>query len=164
MKKTILMLLFAVVSLGASAQFEGGTIYTNTSLTGLGIGYDTGSKFNLGLDATGGYFVDDCVMLYGKVGYKHVGQPKGVPSTNALKLGAGARYYFSQNGIFMSGGLQYEYRGKDMHYVQLCPEVGYCFYLNHYVSVEPAIFADFCLNKFSEATNFGLKVGFGFYF
>lgn len=160
MKKMLLALLFAVVSLGASAQFEGGTMYANTSLTGFGIGYDTGTKFNFGLNAMGGYFVDDCIMVYGKLGYKY----QGGPDQHNLQLGAGARYYFSQNGIFMGGGLQYEHRLAHQDYIQLCPEVGYCFYLNHYVSIEPAVYADFCLNKFSEATSFGLKIGVGFYF
>lgn len=43
-------------------------------------------------------------------------------------------------------------------------EIGYTFYLNHYLAIEPAIYSKMSLNHFSEGTEFGLKIGFGFYF
>lgn len=43
-------------------------------------------------------------------------------------------------------------------------EIGYTFYLNHYLAVEPAIYTKMSLNHFSEGTEFGLKIGLGFYF
>ncbi len=133
MKKSFLALLFAVVSLSASAQFERYTSYLNTSLTGLDLSYSKDQKVTFGLQATGGYFFEDSWMVYGRLGYLNM-------------------------------GLQFEHREPKFNYVQLTPEVGYCFYLNHFVSIEPAVYYDLCLNKFSDGSTVGLKVGFGFYF
>ena len=129
MKKIFFALLFAVVSMSASAQFERYTSYLNTSLTGLNLSYSKDQKV-----------------------------------TFNVKMGVGARYYIVQNGLYLNMGLQYEHREPKFNYVQLTPEVGYCFYLNHYVSIEPAVYYDLCLNKFSEGSTVGLKLGFGFYF
>ena len=43
-------------------------------------------------------------------------------------------------------------------------EIGYTFYLNHYLAIEPAIYSKMSLNHFSDGTEFGLKIGLGFYF
>ena len=159
MKKFFFALLFAVVSMSASAQFERYTSYLNTSLTGLNLSYSKDQKVTFGLQATGGYFFEDAWMVYGRFGYEH--QYKSIDN---VKMGVGARYYIVQNGLYLNMGLQYEHREPKFNYVQLTPEVGYCFYLNHYVSIEPAVYYDLCLNKFSEGSTVGLKLGFGFYF
>lgn len=160
MKKVILSLFFAVVSMGAFAQFEQGTKYANLSLTGFGMNYSKAGGFNLGLDATGGYFVADSWMVLGQFGWSHM------DGDNVFGLGAGARYYMVQNGLFFGGGLKYNHVGPDFKTDNffLTPEVGYCFYLNQYVSVEPSIYCDMCLNHFKDFTKIGLKIGFGFYF
>ena len=155
----ILGLLMAITTLSAKAQFEQGTTYLNTSLTGLNMSYGKATKFSFGLDATGGYFLEDGWMVYGRFGYNHPG-----PDANTAKVGVGGRYYIEQNGLYLNLGLQYERAFGDQNFFQLTPEIGYCFYLNHYVSVEPAVYYDLCLNKFSEGSKVGLKVGFGFYF
>ena len=159
MKKSLLTLLLAVVSLSASAQFEKFTSYLNTSLTGLDLSYGKDQKLRFGMQATGGYFVADGWMVYGRFGYEH--KYRGLDD---VKLGAGMRYYIVENGLYMNMGLQYEHLEPNFNYVQLTPEVGYCFYLNHYVSIEPAVYYDLCLNKFSDGSKVGLKLGFGFYF
>jgi hypothetical protein len=41
--------------------------------------------------------------------------------------------------------------------------VGYTFYLNDKVSIEPAVYADFGMNDFRNGTNAGLKIAFGLY-
>ena len=68
MKKIILSLLLAAVSLGASAQFEQGTKYVGASLTGLGFGYSKSTDFYIGMKANAGYFVSDGWMLLGEFG------------------------------------------------------------------------------------------------
>ena len=57
----------------------------------------------------------------------------------------------------------YNYYGN-RNYVHLTPEVGYCFYVNNYLSIEPSVYCNLCLNRFSEGTEIGLKLGMGFYF
>lgn len=158
MKKTILALLLAVVSLGASAQFTKGTKYADVAISGLGLGYSENTKFFLGLEAAGGYFVADNWMVKATTGYNLQNK------CSAFKLGAGFRYYFKSNGIFMGTGLQYQYLTDNQNFVHLTPEVGYCFYVNHYLAIEPSVYYDVCLNEFKNGSKVGLKIGAAFYF
>lgn len=195
MKKTCLLaLLMAMVSMGASAQFEKKTKYLNASLTGLDLNYSKDSRFHLGFEATGGYFVEECWMPYARVGFNH--QALKGPDVNSLEIGAGTRYYFKRTGVYLSGGLLYGfdsqpteprnpvsvtttdasgattiyYYGEPVAYthksnnLSLALEAGYCFYLNHYMSIEPAVYYNMCLNDFSDGSRVGLKLGLGFYF
>lgn len=162
MRKSLLLLFLAAISMSSYAQFEKGTKYVGASLTGLNISYGTGEKFGLGLAATGGYFIEDSWMLLGRVGYDHKWQDG--PDFNEATVGIGARYYFKSNGIFLGAGMQYKHAAIDADYLQLPVEAGYCFYLNQHVSIEPAIYFEPCLNKFSDGTRVGFKIGLGFYF
>lgn len=164
MKKSFLLLLFAIVSMSSFAQFEKGTKYVGASLTGLNISYSTGEKFGLGLAANGGYFFADSWMATCMLEYNHQWMPAPANDINAVAIGAGARYYFQCNGIFLGAGLQYRHAGRDADYLQVPLEVGYCYYLNQHVSIEPAIYFEPCLNKFSDGTKVGLKIGLGYYF
>lgn len=160
MKKIFFALLLAAVSLGASAQFEKGTKYVSASLSGLEMSWHKDGGFQLGLDAVGGYFIADNWMLLGQFGWLHR------PHFDALDLGAGARYYMSRNGLFFGGGLKYQHSKSSFKTDNffITPEVGYCFYLNDHVSIEPAVYCDMCLNHFKDFTKIGLKIGFGYYF
>lgn len=156
MKKILSLMFLLVLTLGAKAQFEKGTHFANASLTGLGIGFDKG-EFSMGISAGYGYFISDCRMVGGEVGYRHHG------GLNTFVLKPSFRYSFVQNGLNVGGGLQYEHAGYKQNYVQLCPQVGYTFFLSKNVSLEPAVYADFCLNDFSNGTSAGLKIGIGLY-
>lgn len=193
LRKVLTMLLIAVSSMHASAQFEKYTSYLNTSLTGLGLSYSKDSRFKMGVQATGGYFVEDCWMLYGRFGFEHQGARGVMKNRNDLQIGVGGRYYIEQNGIFLGVGLAYQHATNvtfsqhesifgrttengpvekrtvynyygNRNYVHLTPEVGYCFYVNNYLSIEPSVYCNLCLNRFSEGTEIGLKFGMGFYF
>lgn len=164
-KKCFLALLLAVISLGAKAQFEQGTGYLNTSLTGLDLNYSKIGDFRMGVEAKGGYFVADSWMLYGNTAYNH--QSLSGPDINSFNLGAGIRYYFYRTGVFLSGGLMYELEknaANKLHNVNFAAEAGYCFYVNHYLSIEPSIYYNLCMNHFSDGSKIGLKLGLGFYF
>lgn len=191
LRKVLTMLLIAVSSMQASAQFEKYTSYLNTSLTGLGLSYSKDSRFKMGVQATGGYFVEDCWMVYGRFGFEHQGARGVMKNRNDLQIGVGGRYYIEQNGIFLGVGLAYQHATNvtfsqhesiiggttengpvrtvynyygNRNYVHLTPEVGYCFYVNNYLSIEPSVYCNLCLNRFSEGTEIGLKLGMGFYF
>ncbi|MBO7120142.1 MAG: outer membrane beta-barrel protein [Bacteroidaceae bacterium] len=160
MKKIILSLLLAVVSTGAFAQFEKGTKYVGANLqgTGLGMGYSKSTDFFIGLQANAGYFIADSWMLLGEFGWNHQN------GNSSVGLGAGARYYMKQNGLYFAGLLKYKHIPSNINNVYLSPEVGYCFYLNDHISIEPAVYVDMCLNHFKDFTQVGLKIGFGYYF
>ncbi len=162
-KKGLAVALLAMTSLGASAQFTKHTSYLNTSLTGLNLSYGKDQKVTFGMQATGGYFLEDGWMIYGRLGYDHQ-FVKDAPDVNNVKVGVGGRYYIVQNGLYLNLGMQFEHRAPNFNYLQMTPEVGYCFYVNQFLSIEPAVYSDICLNKFSDGSTVGLKIGLGFYF
>ncbi len=145
-----------VMTLGASAQFEKGTHYAGANLTELGVGCKHGS-FAFGLSGDYGYYIADNWMIGGTVGYTYEGKSHGV------QLKPYFRYTFDKIGLNLGGGLQYEHVGTKRDYVQLCPQVGYTFFINGKVSIEPAVYADFCMNDFKKGTSAGLKIGIGLY-
>ena len=155
MKKILLFLLVSVMTLGANAQFEKGTHYVNASVSGFGIGFSNGN-FNMGLTGEYGYFVKQGWMLGGSVGVKYNG-------TGSFQLKPSFRYSFVENGLNLGCGVQFEHAGKDANYIQLCPQVGYTFFLNKNISIEPALYADFALSDFKNGTSAGLKIGIGLY-
>lgn len=183
MKKMILGLLLAITTLSAKAQFEQGTSYLNTSLSGLDLSFQK-HQFNFGLDVKGGYFFEDAWMVYGQMEYDFTNIKGRYNDANQVALGAGLRYYIEQNGLFLNLGLKYGHTSswglgtgigetglpylRGVHNSQnnifLTPELGYCFYLNHYLSVEPSVYYEMSLNHFSSGSKVGLRVGFGFYF
>lgn len=152
------MLLLLVATVSAHAQFQKGTKYVGASLSGLGLSYSSNERFRLGLDADAGLFVADCVLLKGNVGYEHTRQMDDV------RIGAGARYYFSQNGVYMGAGLEYNHFTKSNNDLMVPVEVGYAFYLNHFLTIEPAVYYKMSIHDFSGNSTVGARVGFGFYF
>ncbi|MCR5433262.1 MAG: hypothetical protein K6F20_02570 [Bacteroidaceae bacterium] len=162
MRKYLMALVLGLVSLSASAQFECGKKYANMSLTGLDMSYMKGSEFHFGLAGQGGYFVAQDWMVGGKLGYDYVGGA----SSHMFDLGANVRYYFEASGIYLDGGLLYQHQnfGAKQNWLSIVPEVGYCFFLNEHVTIEPAIYCNLCLNEFENGSKVGFKIGFGFYF
>ena len=165
MKKIILALLLAVSCLNASAQFTKGTKFANISLSGFDLSYMK-DHFNIGLGTKVGYFLEDAWMVYGQLDYGFQNVKGDGNDSNNLAIGLGGRYYIHQNGLYLNFGLKFDhaFRGVANNNIYLTPEVGYCFYLNHYLSIEPALYYDMSLNHFSDGSKVGIRVGFGFYF
>lgn len=158
MRKIIFSFLLLLSAVTAKAQFEKGTTYLSASASGLGLSYSANEKFTMGFQVNGGYFVEQSWMLYGTMGYDHTRY------TDDVSIGAGARYYFTQNGVYMGLGLQYSHATKSINNLQLCPEVGYAFFVNRFITIEPAVYYHMSLNDFSDGSKVGLKLGLGFYF
>ena len=53
---------------------------------------------------------------------------------------------------------------KNFNDFQITPEVGYCYFLNKTVTLEPSIYYDMSLSSFSKKSKLGLRVGIGLYF
>ena len=158
MKKAILAMLLCVATLGAKAQFEAGTKYVGASLSGLGLSYGSNQRLNIGLQATAGYFIFDSWLLKANVGYTHT------RATDDVSLGLGARYYFTQNGIFAGAGAEYIHATPSSNDIAIPVEIGYAFYLNRYITFEPSVYYKMSLNDFSGGSKVGLNIGLGFYF
>lgn len=165
MKKMILTVLCALMfSITGNAQtpdrlpFAKDKFYTAASLSGLGLTYTKSEDWHLGLNAKCGYLFEDNWMVTANAGYDwfKVGY-------NTFTAGAGLRYYIEQNGLFLGAGANYvhHYEFDDfMPTVQL----GYTFFLNRTVTLEPEIYYNQSLKDHSLYSGVGFRIGFGIYF
>ena len=158
MKKILLIMCLLLGTLTANAQFAKGTKYVSASLSGLGLSYSSNQKFRLGVDATAGYFMADCLMLKGNVTYDHTKE------IDDISVGAGLRYYFDQCGVFMGAGADYVHYTPSDNDVQIPVEVGYAFFVNRFITIEPSLYYNMSLDSFSQKSTVGVRIGLGFYF
>lgn len=160
MKKILLTMVLALTMItSASAQFEQGKKYVGASLTGLNLSFSDLKDFAFGVDANAGYFIERDIMVIGTAG---IDFSNG--ELNQFEVGAKGRYYIEQNGLFLAAGLKYRHAFKNINDLQITPEVGYCYFLNQYITVEPSVYFDVSLTDFSHKSEFGLKCGIGIYF
>ena len=159
MKKILSLLLVFMTSMtSAHAQFERGVKYVGASASGLGFSYSSNEKFRLGLDAHAGYFVADCLMLNATAGYEHK------RNLDDVRIGAGARYYFDQCGIYLGAGAEYNHFTKKNNALMIPLSVGYAFFLNQFITLEPSLYYKMSLHDFGGNSTFGASIGLGVYF
>ena len=158
-KKLLAMVVALFAAVTANAQFEEGKVYVGGSLTSFNMKYTGSEKFSIGTQAQAGYFVADDLMLLGQFNYDHSGKKE---IADKFSVGVGGRYYIEQNGIYLGVNCKYVHAGG---YDDFMPgvEVGYAFFLNGTVTVEPAIYYDQSFKNHSDFSTVGLKVGVGIY-
>lgn len=160
MKKYILATMLFMFSFTASfAQFEEGKIYLGTSFDGAGLSYSETTKLTIGVGANAGYMFMRDWLAIGEAGFNYSNK-----DLQELYVGAKCRYFIEQNGLFLQGGVKYLHRVGGYNDLQLTPEVGYCFFLNKNLTVEPSVYYDMSLSDFSDKSRFGIKIGLGLYF
>lgn len=162
MKKFFASLVLLLVTLGAQAQFEKNVWYVNASLTGLDLSHSKSEGTNFGFALSGGAFIEDNVALLLNFKGQYVEH-----GTDETSLGAQARYYFSSCGVYGGLGLSYKHLENGNHQkdlVCLTPELGYAFFLNRHLTIEPAVYYDMSFKDSSDYSKLGFKIGFGFYF
>ena len=155
MKKIALFVVALVMSVAANAQFEQGKGYIGASMSGIDISNQT-KEFHLGLNAQLGYMFQNNLMALGTLGWDHWDK-----SGDSFVLGAGARYYIEQNGLYLGGSLKYKHAEQ---YDDLLPgvQLGYAFFLGRTVTLEPELYFDMSTKKF-DYTCYGVRVGIGIY-
>lgn len=155
------MLLVAamVVSLCASAQFQEGKGYLGASLTGLDLHYNGQDGFNVGIEGKAGYFPWDNIMALASFDAVHDGS-KTV--ADHITVGVGGRYYITQNGLYLGAGVKLLHANHSYNDLMPGAEVGYAFFINRSVTIEPALYYDQSFKK-SDYSTVGLKVGLGIY-
>ncbi|MBP5388433.1 MAG: outer membrane beta-barrel protein [Prevotella sp.] len=159
-KKLSFLLLALAMTLTASAQFEQGKKYISASFSGLDFSYNGTSDLNVGFQAKGGYLLDDNLMLLGSIGYNHIGDDI---TPDRFSVGAEGRYYIIQNGIYLGAGATYKHGSNDYNDIMPTVEIGYAFFINRTVTIEPAIYYEQSLNDHSKYSNVGLRIGLGIY-
>lgn len=155
MKKIALFVVALVMSVTANAQFEQGKGYLGASLSGLDISSQQ-KQFHLGLNAKAGYLFMDNLMALGELGWEH-----WQSDADKFTIGAAARYYIIQNGLYLGAGLKYKH-ATDYNDVLPGIHAGYAFFLSRTVTLEPELYFDIS-TKGSDYMCYGLRVGVGIY-
>lgn len=160
MKRFAMLLAGMLVAVVGYAQFEKGKWYVGASVSGLDISYSGSEEFNIGLDAKGGCLLADDWMLLGQVGWQHSGLD-GV-SDNVM-LGIGGRYYIIQNGLYLGVNAKLVHANRNYNDFMPGLEVGYAFFLNKTVTIEPSVYYDQSFKNHSDYSKIGFKIGIGVY-
>jgi len=160
MKKRILFLLTALtLSMASFAQFEQGKTYINGNISGLNAKFNGSDKWKIDLGFRGGYMVEDSWMLMGELDYNY---RKYEPKTFAL--GAGVRYYIAENGLYLGAGAKFanhSFDGESTSDFLPNIQIGYVFFLNKSVALEPEFYYEQSLKDHSNYSNVGFRVGIG---
>lgn len=159
MRKITLLLMALVMTISANAQFKAGKGYVGASLTGLDLHYNGQDKLKLGVEAKAGYLPWDNIMLLAEAGIQHNGD-SDVPDD--IRVGVGARYYITQNGLYLGANCKLIHASHNYNDLMPGAEVGYAFFINRSVTIEPAVYYDQSFKK-SKYSTVGLKVGIGIY-
>lgn len=168
MKKTILTLICGLtMSLSAVAQtqdlspFAKDKFFCGASLSGFDAKWTNNTKWNLDIGAKIGYLFDTNWMVTANAEYdvRHYGN-------NVLFAGAGLRYYFEDYGIFLGASGNYVHGTQGDRFDDFMPsvQVGYAFFLNRTVTIEPEVYYNQSLQSHSDYSGFGLRIGIGIYF
>jgi hypothetical protein len=165
MKKSFLTLLCGLVfSLSGSAQtllptpFFQDKLYVGASLSGLDLNWNQNQKWKFDVAAKAGYLFDDNWMVTANTEYNVRNE-----APNMFKAGAGLRYYFEQNGIYLGAGANYAHVDK---YDDFLPtvQVGYAFFLTRTVTIEPEVYYEQSFKNHKDYSGVGFRIGFGIYF
>ena len=159
-KKLSFLLVALMMALTASAQFEQGKKYISASFSGFDFSYDGTNDINIGLQAKGGYLVEDNLMLLGSLGYNHIGADD---TPDRFSVGVQGRYYIIQNGIYLGAGATYRHGNRNYNDLMPSVEVGYAFFINGCVTIEPAIYYEQSITDHSKYSTVGLRLGIGLY-
>ncbi len=154
----LLAVLFTAIA--GNAQFEQGKYYVGASLTGLDLNYSGAERMNFGVEAKGGYLVSDDWMLTAQASFQHSGNDD---IADYVSVGVGGRYYVIQNGLYI--GLNAKLLHANRSYNDLMPglELGYAFFLNKSVTIEPAVYYDQSFKNHSDYSKIGFRIGLGIY-
>ena len=159
MKRFAFILALMLATIAAKAQFQQGKGYIGASLTGLNMSYNGADGLNLGVEAKAGYLFADNWMLLGNVSYEHNGSDA---VADHISAGVGTRYYIIQNGLYLGANCNFVHANHSYNDVMPSAEVGYAFFINRSVTIEPAVYYKHSF-KDSDYSTIGLKVGIGIY-
>jgi hypothetical protein len=158
MKKVLLTVFAACLVFAASAQISKGTIMLSGSsnLNFISNNEDAGDDSNFTLSVKGGYFFID--NLAGGLNIYYDKYSEADDAT--VGIGPFLRYYV-QGKIFIGAGFN-SYSQGDFSGSQIPLEVGYAWFLNDAVAIEPNLNYSIYGGDL-EGASFGLNVGISVY-
>jgi hypothetical protein len=162
MKK--LFLAFVMLMLSASstfAQFEQGKKYVGASVSGLNASFNNDEDWKIDFSTKLGIMVEDNWMITGQLECNYRKQ-----GFSTIGFGGGVRYYIVQNGLYLGAGgnLKHSwYEGEKTTDVLPTVQVGYAFFLNRILTIEPELYYNQSLKSHSDYSGIGLRIGIGIY-
>ena len=146
----------------SETPFSEGKFYVSASASSASFAYSKSTDFKLGLNAKAGYLFMDNLMALGVVEFS--GQNNFDILTT--QIGAGARYYFENCGIYLGAIAKYAHvKSSGTSFSDFRPEIhaGYCFFLGEHITLDPEVYYEHSF-KDSDYSGFGLRIGIGVYF
>ena len=160
MKKIAFVIVALLMSVAANAQFEKGKGYLGASLSGLDLSSQA-KHFHFGFDIKAGYLFADNLMGLAQLGYENTVKKDGRYAT--FLLSAGGRYYIQQNGLYLGVSAIFKHLGKKCDDFLPSVQVGYSFFVNRTVTIEPEIYYEQSFKNHKDYSTIGLRVGIGIY-
>lgn len=170
MKKILMSAIALMMAMSVNAQkylndpttpFSQGKAYLGASLSGADLSYSGITKGHLGLQAKAGYFFADNLMGLAQLGYEN--NVNKDHSYATVLLSAGGRYYIQQNGLYLGVSAIYKHWASKNDDFLPSVQVGYSFFLNSTVTIEPEIYYEQSFKNHKDYSNFGLRIGIGVY-
>ena len=156
---TLLVLLATLSFTKSHAQFDAGTGYLAAGLSNFNLNYTDKGGIRAGINIDGGYFLADCLMARASFGYKHKSKQNEHDT-----LAAGLLYNNNQNALTIGTADEFSHHAPNINNLHIPLELGYTFYLNHYVAIEPQVFYKVSVNDFTGGSEVGMRLGLGYYF
>ena len=163
MKKILFTMLCGLMfSVASQAQdrlpFAKDKIYAGANLSGFDLNWNKDQSWHMNVAAKAGYLFEDDWMVTGTLGYDWHKM-----GSKTLVAGAGLRYYIEQNGLFLGAGANFQHNSTHDDFVPNV-EVGYAYFLNRTVTLEPSVYYNLSLKDHTQYSGFGLRLGIGIYF
>lgn len=158
-KKMMMMLIGLMTAVSMNAQFEKDKFYVGASASGFDLSFNDMEKLTLGLQTYAGYLFEQDWMVVGQVGLV---TSKYQP--DMFTAGLGLRYYLERNGLFFTLGANYVRQSEDYHDFMPSVNVGYAFFLNRTVTLEPQVYYNISTKNFGDYSRFGVRIGLSVYF
>ena len=166
MRKVLMAAIGLMMAMSANAQkylnvsdtpFSQGKVYVGASLSSTNLSYSGLKGGCLGIQGKVGYFFADNLLGTALLSYE---KQKDVPF--AITLGAGGRYYIEQNGLYLGASAIYKHQ-DDFNDVMPSVQVGYSFFVNRTVTIEPEIYYEQSFKNHKDYSTVGLRIGIGIY-
>ena len=170
MKKLMMSMVALMMAMSMNAQkylnesttpFTQGKTYVGASLSGADLSYSGITKGHIGLQAKAGYFFADNVMGLAQLGYENNVNKDHSHAT--VLLSAGGRYYIQQNGLYLGASVIYKHWNSYNDDFLPSVQVGYSFFLNRTVTIEPEIYYEQSFKNHKDFSTVGLRIGIGVY-
>ena len=146
----------------SEAPFTEGKFYVSASASSASLAYSKSTDFALGINGKVGYLFMDNLMALGVVEFN---SQKNFDILTT-QIGAGARYYFENCGIYLGAIAKYAHvKSSGTSFSDFRPEIhaGYCFFLGEHITLDPEVYYEHSF-KNSDYSGFGLRIGIGIYF